>query len=72
MSAAGLLVSLAALGAAPDSGLLHDLFWVTTLASVFAVLNLVPFAYQDRRHGPTHYSDGRVALDAARTLRALR
>lgn len=71
-SAGGLVVSLAALAAAPNGGPLHDLLWATTLGSVFAILNLVPFAYQDRRNGPTHHSDGRVALDAARTLRALR
>jgi hypothetical protein len=51
---------------------LHDLLWATTLGSVLAILNLIPFAYQDRRDGPTHHSDGRLALDAARAIRALR
>ncbi|MDQ3937989.1 MAG: hypothetical protein M3253_04835 [Chloroflexota bacterium] len=71
-SAAGLLISIAALVTVPQHGVLHDLMWATTFGSAFAVLNLVPFAYQERRDGPTHQSDGRLALDAARAVRALR
>ncbi|MDQ3678114.1 MAG: hypothetical protein M3401_15180 [Actinomycetota bacterium] len=71
-SAAGLLISIPALATVPEHGALHDLLWATTFGSAFAVLNLVPFTYQERRYGPTHQSDGRLALDAARAVRALR
>lgn len=71
-SAVGFMVSVGALAATPAGGLLHGFFWATVLGGAFGVLNLIPFSYQDRRGGPTHQTDGRLALDAARTLRALR
>ena len=67
-----MLVSVALLRAAPITGPLHDVVWATTLGGVFAVLNLVPCAYQERRAGPSLHTDGRLAIDAGRTLRALR
>lgn len=71
--AIGLAFSLALLTASPITGLVHDLLWTMTLGGVFAVvLNLIPFEYQERRDGPAMQTDGRLALDAARTLGALR
>ena len=43
-----------------------------TLLSVVAVLNMIPFTYQERRDGPRLQTDGRLALDAARVLGSLR
>lgn len=71
--AIGLVFSLALLQAAAADGFVHDVVWTMVLGGVFGVvLNLVPFAYVERRDGPTIRSDGRLALDAARTIRALR
>jgi hypothetical protein len=56
---------------APD-GVLHDLLWMATFGGVFGVLNLIPFTFQERRHGPSIRTDGRLALDALRVARALR
>lgn len=71
-SAVGLLVSLALLGAAPITGFAHDVIWAATAAGVFSVLNLIPFSFQEHRGGPSLQTDGRLAVDAARALRALR
>lgn len=71
-SALGLVCSLALLHVSPADGPLHDVIWATTLGGVFAVLNLIPFAYQERSDGPRLHTDGRLALDAARSMHALR
>lgn len=71
-SAAGLIVSVWALSMTSSGGFLHGVIWTTVLGGAFCVLNLIPFRYQDSRNAPIHQSDGRLALDAARTLRALR
>ncbi|MBA3745933.1 MAG: hypothetical protein H0W96_00315 [Solirubrobacterales bacterium] len=72
-SAVGLLVSIAMLRASPAAGPLHDLIWTTVLGGVFAiVLNLIPFSYEEGRDGRQNNTDGRIALDAARILHALR
>jgi hypothetical protein len=71
-SAVGLLVSLAMLSASPTTGFAHGVIWATVLGGAFAVLNLIPFAYQERRGGPRMHTDGRLALDAARALHSLR
>ena len=71
-SAIGLLLCLAMFRLSPAAGALHDLLWACTLGSVFAVLNLIPFTYQERRDGPPLQTDGRLALDAARVLGSLR
>lgn len=70
-SAVGVVISLAMLHASPTTGFVHHLIWATTLGGTFAVLNLIPFEYQERRDSPPLQTDGRLALDAARTLRAL-
>jgi hypothetical protein len=71
--AIGAIFSLALLQVVPADGFVHDIVWTTVLGGIFGVvLNLIPFAYVERRDGPTIRSDGRLALDAARTLRALR
>lgn len=69
-SALGLMVYRAMLRLSPAAG--HDLLWTSTLASVFAVPNLIPFTYQERRDGPPLRTDGPLALDAARVLGSLR
>ena len=66
------MICLALLRSSPAAGALHDLLWTSTLGSVFAVLNLIPFTYQERRDGPRLQTDGRLALDAARVLGSLR
>jgi hypothetical protein len=71
-SLAGAVPLAVAYSAAPGTGVVHGLLWAALLASAFAVLNLMPFRYQDRRGGPTHDTDGRVLLDAVRVWRALR
>jgi hypothetical protein len=71
-SAIGLVICLALLRSSPTTGALHDLLWTCTLGSVFAVLNLIPFTYRERRDGPRLQTDGRLALDAARVLSSLR
>jgi hypothetical protein len=71
-SAIGTVVAIAALAVAPADGVIHDFVWATVLGSVFGVLNLIPFKYQDRANGPVHQSDGWLALHAARTMHALR
>jgi hypothetical protein len=68
----GLLASIALLAAAPEQGVAHDLVWAAILGNLFAVLNLIPLELQERADGPRLHTDGRLALDAARTLRALR
>ncbi|HEX5619478.1 MAG TPA: M50 family metallopeptidase [Solirubrobacteraceae bacterium] len=70
-SLVGTVLTAWALSAAPSSGVLHDLLWTATLAGVFAVLNLVPLTFQERRGGPSVQTDGRVVLDAVRLARAL-
>ena len=54
------------------AGTLRDVLWALTLAGVFGVLNLIPFSFQERRDGPSLRTDGRLALDALRVVRALR
>jgi hypothetical protein len=68
----GTVLSAWALSAAAPSGVLHGLLWAATAAGVVGVLNLVPLSLRDRRDDPPIASDGRIALDAARVLRALR
>jgi membrane-associated protease RseP (regulator of RpoE activity) len=71
-SLAGTIGTALALSAVSTTGALHDLLWVATLVGVTGVLNLVPLRFQERRHGPTLRTDGRLALDALRVARALR
>jgi hypothetical protein len=71
LSLAAMLASLAALSLAPAQGAAHDLFWAAAIANAVAVLHLLPVKLQDRPGGATLLTDGRLALDAARTLRAL-
>jgi len=70
-SVAAGLVAATALAAAPATGVVHDLLWAATLLGVGSVLELVPFELQEGRNGPVHRSDGRLARDAIRALRAL-
>lgn len=71
-SLAGVLVTALLFAAAPETGLVHDLLWGALLAGVLGVLNLIPFAFQERRAGPSLRSDGRLALDALAVVRAVR
>lgn len=71
-SAAGLVVAVMAVAALPSHGIAHGLARAAVLASTFGVLNLIPITFQERRGGPNVQTDGRLALDAARVLRALR
>jgi hypothetical protein len=79
IAAAGPIVSAGcmALGvllysSAPPDGFVHDLAWMTVFVNLWGVLNVIPFRLQDRRSGPAHPSDGRLALDALRVIRELR
>jgi Zn-dependent protease len=67
----GTIATASLLGHAPP-GVLHNLLWAATLAGVFGVLNLIPLTLQERRNGPSRRSDGKLALDALRVVRALR
>jgi hypothetical protein len=71
-SLAGLVLAAILLSTAPTTGLLHDLLWAAVLGGAFGVLNLVPFAFQERRDGPPLRTDGRLALDALKVARELR
>lgn len=71
-SLAGLAASVAVLGVAPASGVAHDLAWAAVFGNGVGVLNLIPLRLQERPDGARMHTDGRLALDAARTLRALR
>jgi membrane-associated protease RseP (regulator of RpoE activity) len=71
-SFAGAVVTAILLAGAEASGVAHDLLWAALLGGVFGVLNLIPFEFQERRNGPRLRTDGRLALDALRTARALR
>lgn len=57
---------------ATTDGLLHDVLWTATVLNVGGVLNLVPLRLQERRGGPMLRTDGRLALDALRVVRATR
>ena len=71
-SAIGLIVSLELLWASAATGVVHSLLWAITLGGVFAVLNLIPFAFEEQRGGPSLKTDGRLALDAAQSMRLQR
>ena len=68
----GTVLTAWALSAAAPSGVLHGLLWAATSAGVVGGLNLVPLSLRDRRDAQPIASDGRIALEAARVLRALR
>jgi hypothetical protein len=68
----GFAVAAVAFSSAPAGGVAHDLLWAATAGSVVAVLNILPFEFQERRGGPRLRTDGRIALEAARARRALR
>jgi hypothetical protein len=68
----GLVASIVLLGVAPVHGVAHDLLWAAISCNAFGVLHLLPMNLAQRRDGPHLHTDGRLALEAARTLRALR
>jgi hypothetical protein len=72
VSLAAMLASLAALSLAPEHGVAHDLFWAAAIVNAVGVAHLLPLKLRDRPDGATLLTDGRLAVDAARTLRALR
>jgi len=57
---------------APDDGVLHDLLWAGTLASLYGVLNVIPFRLQELGQSSPQPSDGWLARDALRVMRELR
>ena len=61
-----------ALFAHAHSGLVRDVLWALTLDGVFGVLNLVPLTIEERRRQAPLRTDGRLALDAVRAVRAWR
>jgi hypothetical protein len=71
-SLVGVLVAAFVLYAASPAGVVAGLLWTATLVGIVGVLNIVPFRYQTSRRAPAWRSDGRLALDAARVLHALR
>jgi hypothetical protein len=58
--------------AAPAAGTVHDLLWGLVVTSAGGVLTLIPFVFQERRDGPRLRTDGRLALDALKVVRAVR
>jgi len=66
----GFALALWAYASVPAVGVVHNLLWCVTLASLGAVLNIIPFEFQERRGGPLLRTDGLVALKAARIARA--
>jgi len=72
-SLVGAALSVVLFSTGPADGPVHDLLWATVAGGVFGVLlNIVPFEFQERRHGPVLRTDGRLALDALRVARSLR
>lgn len=69
-SLAGTLAAALLLSAAPGTGAVHDFLWAAVACGVFAVLNIVPFEFQERRDGPKRRTDGLVALAALRLTRS--
>lgn len=68
-SLGGLLVTAWLLSFASSTGVAHALLWAATLGGAIGVLNLIPFRYRERRDGPFHLTDGRLALDALAAMR---
>lgn len=69
-SLAGLVVTAFLLSLAAPTGPVHDLLWSMTGAGVFAVvLNLLPLKPEES-DGTKIWTDGRLALDALRAIRA--
>jgi Zn-dependent protease len=68
-SAIGLIVSLELLRSSAATGTVHNLLWAATLDGVFAVFNLIPLAFEEQRGGPSLKTDGRLALNAAQSMR---
>lgn len=69
-SLAGFLVTAWLLTFTASTGAAHDLLWSMTGAGVFAVvLNLLPFKPEEA-DGTKVWTDGRLALDALRLIRA--
>jgi Zn-dependent protease len=71
-SVAVTIVAGALYAAAPPSGVVHDFLWGAVLGGVAGVLNIVPLKLQEKRNGPVLRSDGWLAVDALRIVRALR
>jgi membrane-associated protease RseP (regulator of RpoE activity) len=68
----GVVGSAWALSAVAAGDVAHALLWAATLGGFFGVLNLVPLTFTEGREGPPVRTDGRLALDAMRVVRALR
>ena len=64
-------VLTASLFVGASAGVLRDFLWAATFVGALGVLNLIPFTLKERRNGPSMRSDGRLALDALRVVRAL-
>jgi len=62
----GWVVVVLLYNAAPSTGLWHDILWTAALGSAFAVLNLIPLRLEERRGGRPIFTDGRIAIDAAK------
>jgi hypothetical protein len=62
-----------ALATSPAAGVVHDVLWAATLDSLaWLLLNIVPLEVQERREGPKLRTDGLLALQAMRAVRAFR
>jgi hypothetical protein len=69
-SLVGLVATAYLLSHAPASSVIHDVLWWMTLSGAFAVvLNLLPFKAEES-DGMKVWTDGRLALDALRVMRA--
>jgi hypothetical protein len=68
----GTLLTALVLYATSPGWVLAMLLWTTILVGVIGVLNAAPFRYQTTRRSPMMRSDGLLALDALRVMRALR
>ena len=68
----GFVGVLTAYSIAPGDGVLHDLLWAAVWASLYGVLNLIPFRLQELGQSSPQPSDGWLARDALRVIRDLR
>jgi membrane-associated protease RseP (regulator of RpoE activity) len=68
----GCVITCWGLSASPSIGVAHNLLWAATAAGGCAVLNVIPFEFQERHGGPRLRSDGLVALRAGRIAQSIR
>jgi membrane-associated protease RseP (regulator of RpoE activity) len=71
-SLAGTVLTAWALSAVAGPGVVSGLLWAATATGAMCVLNLVPLTLEERGGGAWLRTDGRLALDALKVVRATR